>query len=132
MTTLIPIFAAGLASVIVGHLWYHPRVFGRFWIRETNVSPHMADWGARHVHLSMIVALLSGMAVAALIVYLAPLVQVADTADVLLLSFALWLGTALPMHLHTLLWEHKSLALTALNAGYWLIVFMICGAIVSA
>lgn len=132
MTTGIAIFAAGLASVIVGHVWYHPRMFGRFWMREANVSPHMADWAARHVHLSMIVALGSGMAVAALIVYLAPAVAVADTADVLLLALALWLGTALPLHLHTLLWEHKSLALTALNAGYWLIVFMMSAIIVSA
>lgn len=132
MTFVLAILSAGLASVIVGHFWYHPRMFGRFWMRELNLSPHTADWGARHAHLSMLAAMGSGMAVASIIVYLAPLAHVVAALDVFVLAFFLWCGVALPLHLHTLLWEHKSLALTAINAGYWLLVFMASAAIVGA
>ncbi len=130
MDFLLLILTAGLGSVVLGHVWYHPRAFGRAWMRMTNVTPEMVERGRKYVYLFTALGFLAGALVAAIILGIA--VELGSMLDGILLAIMLWIGCVVPVFLGALAWEQKPLRLVAINAGYWLLVFMMSGAIVAA
>ena len=41
--SFLPIFFAGVASIVIGFAWYHPKVFGGAWMRLSNLSPEAVE-----------------------------------------------------------------------------------------
>lgn len=123
--TFLPIIAAGLANLILGYIWYHPKVFGSAWMRLSNVTPEMAEKGGRRSHLYGILALVAGMAVASVMSYLASISGTQDPLHAIYLGALLWVGFIAPTMLGTILWDHKSIWFYCINAGYWLVSFIV-------
>lgn len=124
-----PILAASVASVVLGYIWYHPRVFGAAWMRMTGVTPEMAERGARRNTIYAFVALLASMIVAYVMNYFGIAWGVYDWVGAIELGFWTWVGFAAPAMLGSVLWEHRPVRLYLINAVYWLLSFIVMAVI---
>jgi len=119
------VLLAGIASIIVEQLWYSPRVFGGAWLRLTNVSPEQVERGRKRGWSSTFVALLASMLVALVMAYVGIALSINSFAGAAELGALCWLGFCVPALLNQVLWDQKPLALFLINAGYWLLSFII-------
>lgn len=122
--TFLPILFAGILSVVIGFLWYHPRVFGSAWMRFTNVTPEMAEKGKKRMPLNAVIALLASMLAAYVMNHFGIAWGVYDVIGAIELGIWCWIGFVAPPMLGMVLWEQKSFKLYLINAGFWLVSFI--------
>jgi len=125
VVSFLVILAAGIASVLVGWLWYHPRFCGSLWMRLENFTPEMVERGKKRMPLNAIVALLASMLVAWVMSYVGILLGVYDWLGAVELGFWCWLGFAAPPMLGMVLWEQKPVRLYLIVALNWLVSFIV-------
>lgn len=128
-TELAPAIAAGLAIFMLGHAWYHTRIFGRAWMRLTNISPETAERRKSRSLLFSIAGLVAALTSMAALSYLGRATGVASISEAVVFAFFIWLGLIVPALVGQVLWEGKPLQLFAINAGYWLVAFLIAAPI---
>lgn len=128
-TELAPAIAAGLAIFILGHLWYHARLFGRAWMRLTNISPEAAERGKSRSLFFSVAGLVAALAAMAALSYIGRAIGISSIIDGLTFSFFIWLGLIVPALVGQVLWEAKPMQLFAINAGYWLVAFLLAAPI---
>jgi len=122
--TFLPILGAGIASVIIGFIWYQPHVFGTIWMRFSGITPEMAERAKRRMPLHAILGLLASMLIAYVMNYFGIQYGVFDWTGALQLAFWCWIGFAAPLLLGTVIWEQKPFRLYLINAFYWLVTFI--------
>lgn len=120
----LPILFAGVVSVVIGFVWYHPKVFGSAWIRLTNLSPEAVEKGKKRMPLMAFFGLLASMLAAYVMNYFGIAWGVYDVIGAIELGFWLWIGFVAPTMLGIVLWEQKSFKLYGINALYWLVSFI--------
>lgn len=121
----LPILASGIASTLLGWIWYHPRVFGTTWMRIANITPEMAERGKKRMPLSAIIGLISAMLVAWVMSYVGILLGVFDWFGAIELGFWCWLGFTAPPMLGMVLWEQKPIRYYLIVSLYWLASFIV-------
>ena len=122
---LLQILIAGIASVLLGWLWYSPYLFGGAWMRMTNITPEMAERGKKRMHLMALIGLVAAMLIAWVMSYVGILLGVYDWFGAVELGFWCWLGFVAPTMLGIVLWEQKPFRLYLINALYWLASFIV-------
>ena len=125
LVAFLPILAAGIASMLVTWLWYHPRLFGSMWMRLENFTPEMVERGKKRMPLMAIIGLLASMLVAWVMSYVGILLGVYDWFGAIELGFWCWLGFAAPPMLGMVLWEQKPVRLYLIVALNWLVAFIV-------
>lgn len=124
--TLWPILAAGISSVVIGWIWYHPRVFGATWMRLANVTPEMAERGKKMMPLSVMLSLCASMLIAYVMNYIGIAFHIYDwVGAVFELALWSWLGFVVPTSLGMVLWEQRPLKLYFINTFYWLVTLVV-------
>lgn len=119
------ILLAGIVSVGIGMLWYHPRVFGGAWMRMTNITPETVERGKRRMLPLALVGLVASMLIAWVMNSLGVALGVYDWVGAIFeLALWCWLGFAAPVMLGSVLWEGRPLKLYLINALYWLVSFV--------
>lgn len=118
------IVAAGLASVILAFVWYHPRAFGAYWMRELNLSPELAERGKRRMLPYVGIAFVSSMLVAYVMSFFGVAFGVYDWVGAVELGAWTWVGFTAPTMLGMVLWEQKSIKYYLVVTGHWLVSFI--------
>lgn len=122
--TFIPILIAGIAAMVLGFGWYHPRVFGGAWMRMVGVTPEMAERGKKRMPITVTIAVLASMLAAYVMNHFGAAWGVFDVIGAIELGLWSWLGFVVPPMLGIVLWEQKPFSLFLINALYWLIAFI--------
>jgi len=122
--TFLPILGAGLSAVILGIIWYHPRVFGTYWMAHSGITPEKADIAKRRMPLYAFIGFLSAMLVAYVMNYFGIAWSVYNWVGSLQLAFWCWIGFIAPTMLGMVLWEHKPFKVYLIVAGYWLVALV--------
>jgi hypothetical protein len=153
----IAIIAAALSTLVIGFVWYHPKVFGTIWMRESGTTEEMMKGNnmIKIFTLSIIFALMIAMALSSIVVHqFGALGMIGGTADAakpsfhafmadygtayrtfkhgMLHGFITGLFLALPVIGTTALYERKSWRYTLVNAGYWIVSMTLMGGIICA
>ncbi len=123
--TLWPILAAGIASVLIGWIWYHPNVFGSTWMRLSNITPEMAERGKKRMLATTFVGLLASMLAAYVLSYFVIAWGAYDLLGAAEVGFCCWAGFVAPAMLGMVLWEQKPVRLYLINSLYWLVALVI-------
>lgn len=121
--SFLPIFFSGVSAVVLGFVWFHPRVFGGLWIRLANLTPEQVEKGKKRMPVMALVAFLASMLSAYVMAFMLPLLVIPDTIGAIEFAIWTWLGFVAPTMLGQVLWEQKSFALYLINALYWLVTF---------
>lgn len=123
--SFFPVLAAGIAAVLIGWIWYHPKVFGGAWMARAGITPEMAERGKKRMPLMALIALLASMLVAYVMNYFGIAWGVYDWIGAIELGFWTWVGFVAPTMLGMVLWEQKPVRYYAIVAGYWLVAFVV-------
>lgn len=120
----LTVVVAGIVNVIIGFLWYNPRVFGAAWMRHVNLTPEAAMAGKQRMPLMAVFGALAAMLVAYVMSHFATAWGVYDLIGAVELGFWCWAGFAVPILLSPVLWEGKRFGYFLINAGFWLVSFI--------
>jgi hypothetical protein len=126
---LWPVLAAGISNVIIGMIWYNPKVFGDVWMKLTNLSPAMMEAGKKKMPIMAFMAMLAAIVMSYVMAHFAIAWGVFDVIGAIELAFWLWVGFVVPPALGVVFWEGKSFKLFAINAGYWFVSMTVASVI---
>ena len=149
------VLVSSLVTLLVGFIWYNPKVFGTAWMKETGMTEEKAQQGnmAKIFGLTIFYSLMIAFLMPALTIHqMGALGMIggdpslakpsyeaflADYGDAFrtfkhgaLHGFMTGLFLALPITAINALFEHKSWKYILINAGFWMVSLTIIGAIV--
>ena len=128
----VAVLVAGIISMIIGGFWYSPAGFGKAWIKLSGMTnkqlSHVKKKGMAGSYVfAFVAAIITNWVLAQVLT-----ISGAASARVgMLVGFTLWLGFIATTLLSGLLWEQKPLRLYLINAGHYLLVFLINGALLA-
>ena len=152
---LIAVLVASLATLLVGFVWYNPKVFGTIWMNETGMTEEKAKQGNMLkifgftilfslmisfimptivIHQMGAYGMIGGEIDKALPSYTAFMADYGDAFRTYkhgaLHGFISGIFIALPIIGVNAMFDQKSWKLIFVNAGYWIVTLTIMGAII--
>jgi len=131
---MVPVFAAALATMVLGFLWYSPLLFAKPWMILMGYDPNdkakldeMRKGAGKLYGLSFVASLVSAFVLAKIID-----VTTVNTAIYgMKVAFAVWLGFVTTVQLTGALFSRQPTKLYLINTGYQLVCFLAMGAILA-
>lgn len=151
----LALLVAAASTVVVGFIWYHPRVFGTIWMKESGTTQEMIK--GNNMLVTFVVSLIYAFLIAITLRFLAvhqtgALSMVGGDASIAKPSFNAFMADygmsfrtykhgalhgfiaglffALPIIGTNALYERRSFKYTLVTGGYWIVCFMIMGGII--
>lgn len=153
----LALFVAALSTLVVGFIWYNPKVFGTIWMKESGLTEEKMKGANMPIIFLMAVffAFLISIVLQFLTIHQWGAFSMTGgnvaTAKPSYAAFMADYGTAFrtfkhgafhgfltglflafPMIATNALFERKSWKYTFINSGYWILCFMIMGGIICA
>lgn len=136
----IALIVASFAPLITGFIWYHPKVFGAVWIKETGISEEQQKKMNPGITfgLSIIFAFLLSLFIWSM-VFLggAPPDDLHGTEEFITFKHGVLHGAILslfvilPVFTINALFEVKSYKYILINVGYWMLTIALMGGIIN-
>ncbi len=135
---LIAVFAAAIVTMVIGGVWYGP-LFSKPWMRLNGFIPtpesiEAGKKGMPKMYAIMFVgALITAYVLAGVHVFASAYLNL-DPASIgsgLLAGFMSWLGFTAPIAVNYTLTTNRSWKLWFINAGYYLVSFLVMGSIIA-
>jgi len=153
----LALIAAALSTLVVGFIWYNPKVFGTVWMREMGLTEESMK-GANMLKIftmSIIYALMMTMILQTLVIHQWGVMGLIENdmtkakpsfapfwSDYqnefrtfrhgMLHGFVTGLFLALPIIGNNSLYERRTWRYTLINGGFWIVCFTIMGGIICA
>jgi hypothetical protein len=151
----VALLIAAISALVVGFIWYNPKVFGTVWMKESGMTEEKIKGGnmAKILIMAFIFAFLLAMTMMQMTIHqTGALSLVGGDASKALPSYAAFMAdygdafrtykhgalhgvlagffVALPIIGTNALFERKSAKYIFINAGYWIVTLGIMGAII--
>ena len=151
------ILVAGISALVVGFIWYNPKVFGGAWMKAAGMTDEQVKGGnmakifglallfavmiafslpGTVIHQMGALSLVGGSAEGALPSYEAFITDYADAFRTFkhgaMHGFMVGLFVALPILGTNALFERKGAKYIFINSGYWIVTLIIMGGIICA
>jgi hypothetical protein len=125
----LAVLIAALSSFVIGWLWYGP-FFGRKWMVYQGFTEEDLKTGSFPMPVTLGINYFASMLAAfAIAMFLGPESDAAFGIFAGLMIAVFWIGTS---RLNDVLYEKKPWGLFFINAGYYLVIYIIMGAIPGA
>lgn len=129
------VLLAAVSSMVVGSVWYMPKVFGNVWMKLTKVKPNKNMSGkdmARLYGLTFLASLVTAYVLAHVTFLSNHFFKNSFLQDAMSTAFWLWLGfTAARLLVHDL-FEYRPKKLTVLNAAHELLTVLVMALVIGA
>jgi hypothetical protein len=129
----LAVFLAAVSSMVVGSIWYMPRVFGNRWSKLARVK--LKDMGANPAKaygLTFVASLLTAFVLAHISFIANKFYGNGFMYDTLMTAFWMWLGfTATRILVHDL-FENRTSQLTLLTVSHELVTILVMAVIIGA
>ena len=124
----LAVLVAAVSTFVIGGLWYSPLLFQKAWMQASGVTEADLNKGGsgRIFGVAFVFAVIMAFNLAMFLN--APDTTVAWGAAAGALS-AIWVALGIGT---VALFEHRPLSYTVINGGYWLVSFVVMGAILGA
>jgi cation transport ATPase len=125
------IIIATLSTMVVGSVWYTPKVFGNSWMKLIGKKPKdLQEGGAvRPILITLAVSFISAYVLAHVIFLSHDFFQNSWLQDALSTAFWVWLGFTAARFVTHDAFEHRPLKLTVMNISHELVTLLVMGAI---
>jgi hypothetical protein len=130
----VMIVVSMILSVALGFVWYGP-LFGRQWMKLSGIvmpdqKPSMKVM-MKPMILSLIGAFLLAFGLTSVTAFHNAYWHVTGIGADLSFAFFLWIAFMVPPYLNLTGWEGKSWKLFFINTGYWLVLLLLMGTLLS-
>jgi hypothetical protein len=124
----IAILLCGVATLLIGAMWYSPLLFARAWQRETGLSDDTLRSGSAPLRFGL-TFVLSLVAASVFALFIGNAMTVGQATIAGAAAGSTWVAASFGINY---LFEHRSLKLWLINGGYHVIQFTAFGAIIGA
>ena len=131
----LAVFAAAVAAMIIGFLWYSPLLFAKAWVREMDYDindkakmEEMRKSAGPAYAGSFVAGFISAFTLALILHGL----RAEDLHFGLMAGFHIWLGFVATVQFTGALFAKQSMKLFAINTGYQLVCYLVMSAILTA
>jgi len=136
----LALIVASLSTLVVGFIWYHPRVFGTIWMKEVGMTEEKAKNSnmALVFGLSVVLAFFVSFFLLALVMTGGHPDYPHGAEEFMTFKHGVAHGTmlglfvALPIIITNGLFEQRSFKYMMVITGYWVVSFAIMGGIINA
>jgi hypothetical protein len=125
---LIAVLLCGVASLVLGAIWYSPLLFAKPWQRAAGLSDEQSKSGNMAVIFGT-AFVLSLIAAYVFAMFLGPTMPLAGAVGAGFAAGLCWVGASFGINY---LFERRPFALWAINAGYHTLQFTLFGLILGA
>jgi hypothetical protein len=125
------VVVATLSTLVVGSLWYTPKVFGNYWMRVAKVSPSGdAKDAVKPILITLAVSFVSALVLAGSVAIAQEFYGGSFLGNSLITAVILWAGfTAARLITHDA-FEGRPAGLTALNCAHELVTYLVMGLVI--
>lgn len=125
------VLAAAVSTMVVGSIWYTPKVFGTYWMRVTNVDPGGDPRGVwKPIVLTFAVSLVSAWVLAGSAVIAQAFYGGGFLSNTLVTALILWAGFTAARFITHDAFEGRPVGLTVLNCAHELVTFMVMALVI--
>ncbi|MCI0533583.1 DUF1761 domain-containing protein [bacterium] len=132
------VLVSAIAAIIVGFIWYGP-LFGKPWADMMGLrfnSPEekkaMQKKAIPSYIASFIGAIIMAYVLSHSLTFASAYLNSEGVSAGLMAGFWNWLGFVAPITIGIVFWDNKPWKLWFINAGYWLVILLVMGAILGA
>jgi hypothetical protein len=125
------VLLATLSSMVVGSVWYTPKVFGNYWMRVAKVSPSgEAKDAVKPILITLVVSFISAMVLAGSAAISQHFYGGNFLANTLITAVILWAGFTAARFITHDAFEGRPAGLTILNCAHELVTLVVMGLII--
>jgi len=125
------VLLATLSSMVVGSVWYTPKVFGNYWMRVAKVSPsgEVKD-AVKPILITLVVSFVSALVLAGSAAISQHFYGGNFLANTLITAVILWAGFTAARFITHYAFEGRPAGLTVLNCAHELVTLAVMGLII--
>jgi hypothetical protein len=125
------VLLATLSSMVVGSVWYTPKVFGNYWMRVAKVSPSgEAKDAVKPILITLVVSFISALVLAGSAAISQHFYGGNSLANTLITAVILWAGFTAARFITHDAFEGRPAGLTILNCAHELVTLVVMGLII--
>jgi hypothetical protein len=125
------VLLATLSSMVVGSIWYTPRVFGNYWMRTAKVTPSGdASSAVRPIVVTVIVSFVTAWVLAGAAYIARDFYGGSFLANALITTIILWAGFTAARFITHDAFESRPAGLTVLNIAHEFVTLVIMALII--
>lgn len=129
----LAILVAAIVNMVVGAMWYAPAFFGKKWAAGLgwDEAKMKAMQKEGNNGKSYVINFIAALVMAYVFAHILNGWQTATISEGLQAGFWVWLGLVATAMIGSVLWERKSWNFYAINTGYYLVVLLINGVLLT-
>ena len=125
------VLVATLSTMVVGSVWYTPKVFGNYWMRTAKVSPSgEAKDAVRPVLITLAVSFVSALVLAGSVAIAQEFYGGSFLANSVITAVILWAGFTAARFITHDAFEGRPAGLTALNCAHELVTYLVMALVI--
>ncbi|WLQ08496.1 DUF1761 domain-containing protein [Arthrobacter oryzae] len=125
------VLLATLSSMVVGSVWYTPKVFGNYWMKVANVTPSgEAKDAVKPILITLVVSFVSALVLAGSAAISQHFYGGNFLANTLITAVILWAGFTAARFITHDAFEGRPAGLTVLNCAHELVTLVVMGLII--
>ena len=126
------VLVSGIVSMIIGGLWYSPVLFGKLWMKLSNISEKQIEEAKKKgMAKSYVIMFVSTLVMGYILAHFVGYVQAKTVTDAFMLALWTWLGFIVTVLISSVLWEGKSYKLYLLNIFHYLVTLVVMSIILT-
>jgi hypothetical protein len=125
------VVVATLSTMVVGSLWYTPKVFGNYWMRVAKVSPSgEAKDAVKPILITLAVSFVSALVLAGSVAIAQEFYGGSFLGNSVITAVILWAGFTAARFITHDAFEGRPAGLTALNCAHELVTYLVMGLVI--
>ncbi|APX01759.1 MULTISPECIES: DUF1761 domain-containing protein [Arthrobacter] len=125
------VLVATLSTMVVGSVWYTPKVFGNYWMRVAKVSPSgKAKDAVKPILITLAVSFVSALVLAGSVAIAQEFYGGSFLGNSLITAVILWAGFTAARFITHDAFEGRPAGLTALNCAHELVTYLVMGLVI--
>lgn len=126
----LAVIAATISTMVVGSIWYTPKVFGNYWMKVAKVNPGEKKNAVIPILVTLVVSFISAWVLAGATFLSFEFYGGSYLANALLTALILWGGFTAARFITHDAFEGRPVGLTVLNCAHELVTFLVMGLII--
>lgn len=126
----LAVILATVSTMVVGSIWYTPKVFGNYWMRVAKVNPGEAKSAVAPILTTLVVSFISAWVLAGATFLAFEFYGGSYLVNALLTALILWGGFTAARFITHDVFEGRPAGLTILNCAHELVTFLVMALII--